>query len=83
MASIADALQSVLTQGIDAAKSIKLAELQVNDPALNSVGPYGVGGRSGQGIYAGSAALAAVPPLVWYAGAALLAFVVVSRSLRR
>lgn len=79
--TFSEAIQDVLTKGIDAAKTIKLAQLQVNDPTYNTVGPNGVGSRVGQGAYGVSATLSTIPPMVWIGGAALLALLVVPRLI--
>jgi len=79
--TLGESIQAVLTQGIDAAKTIKLAQLQVNDPTYNTVGPNGTGGRVGQGVYGVATTLSAIPPAVWIGGLALLALLVVPRLI--
>lgn len=82
MSNFADALQSVLTSGLDAAKSVALAKLQVNDPTPYVTGPDGRRVPVGQmGGFAG--VVSAVPPVVWIAGALLIGAVVLLPLLRR
>lgn len=79
--SLTDAIQNVLTKGIDAAASIKLAQLQVNDPTYQTSGPNGQGVRAGQGAF--GATLSTIPPMVWIGGAVLLGLLVVPRLIGR
>ena len=79
MASLLDAVQNVLTKGIDAAATVKLARLQVNDPTFNTVGPYGQSARAGQGTYGVGDAIASVPPVVWIGGAVLIVGLLIFR----
>jgi hypothetical protein len=82
MAKFADAVQQLLTQGLDAAAQIKLAQLRVNDPTPYVQGPNGervpVGQQAG---FAG--ALNSVPPVVWLGLVAVVGVVVVLPLLRK
>jgi hypothetical protein len=79
---IGDAVQQLLTQGLDAAAQIKLAKLQVNDPTPYVTGPNGE--RVAVGQQAGFAgALGSVPPVVWIALVGVIGVVVVLPLLRR
>ena len=80
--SFADALQSVLTSGLDAAKQVQLAKIQANDPSPYVVGPNGQRVPAGQ--MAGFAGVVnSIPPVVWVAGALLIGAVVIIPLLRR
>jgi hypothetical protein len=65
-----DAIQNVLTKGLDVAGQVVQTKLQVNDPTFNTVGPNGRGGKAGEGSY--GASLDAVPTYVWVGGAAVV-----------
>ena len=79
---IGDAVQRLLTQGLDAATQIKLARLQVNDPTPYVTGPNGE--RVPVGQQRGFApALSNVPPLMWVAGFLVIGAVVVLPLLRK
>jgi hypothetical protein len=79
---IGEAVQQLLTQGLDAAARVKLAQLQVNDPTLTSTGPNGTRAPVGQG--AGfTGALSSIPPVVWIALVGVVGVVVVLPLLRR
>jgi hypothetical protein len=82
MSVFSDAVQSVLTQGLDAAKTVALARLQVNDPTPYVTGPNGQRVAVGQmGGIAG--AVSSIPPVVWIAGLLVVGAVVVLPLLRR
>jgi hypothetical protein len=76
---IGEAVQQLLTQGLDAARQVKLAQLQVNDPT-----PY-VTGPNGERVPVGSQAafgMASVPPYVWLAVLGVAGFLVLRPLLR-
>lgn len=79
---IGEAVQDLLTRGLDAATQVKLAQLHVNDPTPYVTGPNGqrvpVGQQAG---FAG--ALSSVPPVVWIALLGVVGVVVVLPLLRR
>jgi hypothetical protein len=79
---IGEAVQQLLTQGLDAAREVKLAQLQVNDPTPYVTGPNGervpVGGVANFG-----ASIAAVPAWVWLLGLAAVGGLVVLPLLKR
>ncbi len=79
---IGEAVQDLLTRGLDAAAQVKLAELRVNDPTPYVTGPNGQRVPVGQpgGI---SGALASVPPVVWLGLVAVVGVVVVVPLLKR
>ena len=79
---VLDALQNVLTKGLDAAAQYKTAQLQVTDPAGYVVGPNGQRVPAGTG---GSFAtqLSALPSWVWLAGLGLVGALVLIPLVRR
>lgn len=79
--SIADAVQNILTKGLDAAQSIALAKLQVNDPTPYVTGPNGQRVPVGQSGF--TSALNSVPPLVWIAGLGIIGAVLLIPLLKR
>ncbi len=80
--NIGEAVQQLLTQGLDAATQVKLAQLQVNDPTPYVTGPNGERVAVGQSAFFGGS-LAAVPPWVWLAGLAVVGGLVVLPLLKR
>lgn len=79
---IGESIQQILTQGLDAAAQIRLAELRVNDPATSVTGPNGERVTVGQSAgFAG--VVGSVPPWLWIAGLAVIAGVVLIPLLRR
>lgn len=80
--TFSEAVQNVLTKGLDAAQSVALAKLQVNDPTPYVQGPNGqrvpVGQQSGL-----SGAIASIPPVAWIALIGVIGAVVVLPLLRR
>lgn len=78
---VGEAIQSLLTQGLDAARQIKLAEFQVNDPTGSVTGPNGQRVTAGQS--AGFAGLGSVPPVVWLGLVAVVGVVVILPLLKR
>lgn len=79
---IGEAVQSLLTQGLDAARQIKLAEFQVNDPTGAVTGPNGQRVTAGQMAGIGGA-LGSVPPVVWLGLVAVVGVVVIVPLLKR
>jgi hypothetical protein len=77
---IGEAVQQLLTQGLDAAAQVKLAELRVNDPTGYVTGPNGQRVQVGQSA---GGALASVPPVVWLGLVAIVGVVVILPLLRR
>lgn len=79
---IGEAVQDLLTRGLDAAKQVKLAQLQVNDPTPYVTGPNGervpIGQRSGL-----AGVVSSVPPVVWIGLVGLVGVVVVWPLLKR
>lgn len=79
---IGEAVQQLLTQGLDAAAQVKLAELRVNDPTPYVTGPNGERVPVGQqGGFA--SVVSSVPPVVWIALVGVIGVVVVLPLLRR
>jgi len=78
---IGEAVQQLLTQGLDAAREVKLARLQVNDPTPYVTGPNGERVAVGQQAFGGI--VAGVPPWVWLLGLAAVGGLVVLPLLRR
>lgn len=81
MAKFSDAVQELLTKGLDAAAQIKLAKLQVNEPGGYVTGPNGERVPVGQQAFTG--ALSTVPPVVWIALLGVVGVVVVLPLLRK
>jgi hypothetical protein len=79
--NIGEAVQELLTKGLDAATQVRLARLQVNDPTPYVTGPNGERVPVGQQGFTG--ALSSVSPVVWIALAGVVAVVVVLPLLRR
>lgn len=80
--ALVDAIQAVLTKGLDAAEQVQLAKLQINDPTGYVTGPNGTRVAAGQqsGIVQ---QLNKVPPLVWIAIIGVVGAVVLIPLLRR
>ena len=79
--SIGDRIQAILTRGLDAAETIAVARLQVNNPTPNTSNTAGRGSQAGQSAYVGGAT--GVPGWVWIGAAALAAVVILPRLLRK
>jgi hypothetical protein len=79
---IGEAVQALLTQGLDAAAQVKLAELRVNDPTPYVTGPNGQRVAVGQSA-GGLGALSSVPPVVWLGLVVVVGVVVVIPLLKR
>lgn len=77
-----DAVQSILSQGLDAVKTVKLAQLQVSDPTPNTSSPGGKGSAVGQAAYGLSTTVSALAPLLVIGGLALGA-VLLFKTLRK
>lgn len=77
-----EAIQDLLTRGLDAARQVKLAQLQVNDPTGYVTGPNGervpIGQRGGV-----AGAVSSIPPVVWIGLVGLVGVVVVWPLLKR
>jgi hypothetical protein len=80
---IGEAVQQLLTQGLDAAAQVKLAELRVNDPTGYVTGPNGQRVQVGQQAGGLGGALAGVPPVVWLGLVVVIGVVVVVPLLKR
>jgi hypothetical protein len=80
---VVDALQNVLTKGLDAVESVKLAQLRVNDPTGYTVGPNGQRVPVGQPAGGFTNALATIPPLAWVAVIGVVGVAVLLPLLRR
>lgn len=79
---IGEAVQELLTKGLDAAAQVKLAELRVNDPAPYVTGPNGQRVQAGQ--QAGFAGVInSIPPIVWVALVGVIGAVVIVPLLRK
>lgn len=81
--SIGDRLQSILSQGLDAAASVAAYRYAVSNATPQTSAPNGVGYAAGRPAGTVQAAAAGVPGWVWPAGLALVALVVVVPLLRR
>jgi hypothetical protein len=79
--TIGDRIQAILTRGLDAAETIAVAKLQVNNPTLNTANQAGRGSVAGQSAYVGG--VGGVPGWVWLAGVGVLAVLVLPRLLRK
>lgn len=82
MANFGDAIQAILTKGIDAVAAVKLEKLRVNDPTPYNVGPYGQGSVVGQAAYGVSTTVSALAPMLVIGGLALVAVLVLPRLFR-
>jgi len=66
--AFSDALQNILTKGLDVAQSIKLAQIQVSDPTPYTSAANGKGSAVGQAAYGLSTTVSALAPVLVIGG---------------